>query len=135
MSKRIATWCLTVPLAALFVLAGAGKFGAAATENFEKFGYSDGFCVFIGIAEIAGGIGLLVPRLAMWAAAGLAVIMAGAVYTHIKVDIAITVPAVVGTLLTVLTALRRQHALFLSAPRPPAVGEGTQSATRERPAA
>src|SRR5688572_27843951 len=102
MSKKIATWCLTVPLAALFLLAGAGKFGAEATANFQKFGYSDGFRIFIGIAEMAGGIGLLVPGLSTWAALGLVVIMAGAVYTHVMVGINIAFPAVVGALVAVL---------------------------------
>jgi uncharacterized membrane protein YphA (DoxX/SURF4 family) len=135
MPKKIATWCLTVPLAALFLLAGAGKFGAEATANFERFGYSDAFRVFIGIAEVAGGIGLLVPRLATWAAAGLVVIMAGAVYTHVMVGIRIAFPAVVGALLAALAVLRFKDALFLASPRPPALDDGTQSATPQRPAA
>jgi putative oxidoreductase len=114
MSKTIAIWCLTIPLAALFLLAGGGKFGAEATANFQKFGYSDAFRVFIGIAEVAGGIGLLVPGLATWAGLGLVVIMAGAVYTHVMGDISIVLPAVVGALLAVLAFLRHKDASFLS---------------------
>ena len=130
MARNIAIWVLAVPLGALFVLAGAGKFGAEATANFQKFGYSDAFRVFIGIAEVAGGIGLLVPRLAAWAAWGLVAIMAGAVYTHIAVGINIAFPAVVGALLAGVGVLRHRDALLLSSPRPPALGD-----TRQRPAA
>ncbi len=119
MFHKIAVWLLTVPLVALFLLAGAGKFGAEATANFQKFGYGDAFRVFIGIVEIAGAVGLLVPRLAAWAAAGLVVIMAGAVYTHIAVGINIAFPAVTGALLAGLAFLRHSSAWRPSSLRPP----------------
>ena len=135
MYKNIATWLLTVPLAALFLLAGAGKFGAEAVANFERFGYGDAFRVFIGIAELAGAMGLLVPRLATWAAAGLVVIMAGAVYTHIAVGISIAFPAVVGVLLAALSVLRHGTALRPSSLRSPAAGAADSSGTSRRPAA
>jgi putative oxidoreductase len=123
MPKNIAIWVLTVLLALLFVAAGAGKFTADATANFQKFGYSDAFRVFIGVAEIAGGVGLLVPRLAAWAAGGLVIIMAGAVYTHIAVGINLAFPAVTGALLAVLGVLRRPDALGPSSLRSPAVSQ------------
>jgi putative oxidoreductase len=133
MYKNIGIWGLTVPLAALFLLAGAGKFGAEATANFERFGYNDAFRVFIGVAEISGAIGLLVPRLAAWAAWGLVAIMAGAVYTHIAVGISIAFPAVVGALLAVLGVLRLRSALRPSSLRSPSAGAA--DATSRRPAA
>jgi putative oxidoreductase len=135
MAKNIAIWCLAIPLAALFLLAGAGKFGADATANFQKFGYSDAFRVFIGIAEVAGGIGLLFPRVAAWAAWGLVAIMAGAVYTHVAVGINIAFPAVVGALLAGVAVLRHKDALLLSSPRPPALGDTAASRASQRPAA
>lgn len=135
MYKNIGVWVLTVPLAALFLLAGAGKFGAEATANFHKFGYGDAFRVFIGIAELAGAVGLLVPRLAAWAAWGLVLIMAGAVYTHVAVGISIAFPAVTGALLAALGILRHGNALRPSSLRSPAAGAADASATSRRPAA
>ncbi len=51
--------------------------------------YSPGFVRFLGLAEVAGGLGLILPRvtgvaplLAPVAAAGLLVIMLGAIGTH-----------------------------------------------------
>jgi uncharacterized membrane protein YphA (DoxX/SURF4 family) len=135
MPKKIAIWVLTVPLVLLFLAAGAGKFGAEATANFQKFGYSDAFRVFIGVAEIAGGVGLLVPRLAAWAAAGLVIIMAGAVYTHIAVGISIAFPAVTGALLAGLGVLRHPSALRPSSLRSADVAAKDSSETRQHPAA
>ena len=55
-----------------------------AVEGFIKYGYNDGFRVFIGTCELLGGIGLLIPRFSFWAATGLSIIMLGAAYTHIS---------------------------------------------------
>ena len=64
---------------------------------------------------MAGGIGLLIPPLATWAAVGLAIIIAGAIYTHLTN--AIPGLAMVVALFGVLIAiayLRRAQALFLA---------------------
>jgi putative oxidoreductase len=50
---------------------------------FAHWGYSDAFAIFIGIAEIGGAIGLWIPKVARLAAIGLAIVMAGAIYTHL----------------------------------------------------
>jgi len=52
---------------------------------FAHFGYSDTFGIFIGIAEVCGAIGLWIPKFARWAAGGLAIIMAGAIYTQLHI--------------------------------------------------
>ena len=41
-----------------------------AVEGFIKYGYTDGFRLFIGTCEFLGGIALLIPRLAFWAGCG-----------------------------------------------------------------
>lgn len=138
MHKRIATWVLTVPVTGLFGLAGLFKFGEEATVNFEqKFGYSDEFRIFIGIAELAGAIGVLVPRLAFWAAAGLAMIMAGAVYTHIQVGEPLAVPLVTGAFCVGIAAFRYDRALFLQAATSSGAGVGPaeRAGVGDRPAA
>lgn len=83
-AANIALWVLQALLAALFVWSGVAKLLAltGTVEGFDKIGWGQWFRYFIGAAELAGGIGLLVPRLTSLAALGLAVIMAGAVYMH-----------------------------------------------------
>ena len=48
---------------------------------FVQYGYAPWFMTFIGVSEVLGAIGLLIPRLAALAAVGLSIIMVGAVYT------------------------------------------------------
>jgi uncharacterized membrane protein YphA (DoxX/SURF4 family) len=117
--RNIAAWVIAVLLAALFAgAAGPPKILGAeqAVDGFRQMGYSDGFRLFIGFAETAGGIGLLVPRLATWAAAGLIPIMFGAVYTVVSAgQPGQAAPAVVaGILLAIVAALRRGQALGLA---------------------
>jgi uncharacterized membrane protein YphA (DoxX/SURF4 family) len=117
-SKLIAVWVICVLLAGLYVSGGIPKVGAAenAVTGFRSMGFSDGFRVFIGSAEIAGGIGLLIPLVSSWAALGLAIIMVGAAYTHfVHTPPLQALPAIVcfGLLLFVAHA-RRERALFLA---------------------
>lgn len=81
--KKIALWIVSILLAALFLFAGLSKLLAPekAKQMFAQMGYAGWFAMFIGICETLGGIGLLIPRLAGLAAAGLSIIMVGAVYT------------------------------------------------------
>jgi len=76
---------LCITLAFTFALAGIGKAFSVApmTEFFVQSGYSVAFLKFIVIAEIFGGIGLLLPWAVLPALIGLAVDMFGAVLTHI----------------------------------------------------
>ena len=85
-SKTIALWVAGGLLAALFVLAGSMKFANAeeAGEQFARFGYADWFRVLIGAVEIGAGLALLIPRSTFYAAAALGVVMAGAVFTHLR---------------------------------------------------
>jgi uncharacterized membrane protein YphA (DoxX/SURF4 family) len=76
---------LRVALAFTFALAGVGKALSFApmTEFFTQSGYSVAFLKFIVIAEIVGGIGVLLPWAIIPALIGLTVDMFGAVLTHI----------------------------------------------------
>jgi len=113
---KIATWVASGLLTALYLFAGSGKVmsNPQAVEGFAKYGYSDGFRMFIGACELSGAIGLWIPRLAFWAAAGLIVIMLGAVYTHLTNAEAPTGPAIALVLLAFVAWSRRASALFLS---------------------
>ncbi|MEV6600612.1 DoxX family protein [Actinoplanes sp. NPDC051346] len=78
-------WALQILLGLFFIVASAGPklFGeATAVQTFEDMGAGAWFRYFIGLVELAGGIGLLVPRLAGLAAVGLALLMVGAAITQ-----------------------------------------------------
>jgi putative oxidoreductase len=78
-------WGLQAILAVFFIVASAGPklLGETyAVQTFEDMGAATWFRYFIGLVELAGGIGLLVPRLAGLAAAGLALLMVGATITQ-----------------------------------------------------
>jgi uncharacterized membrane protein YphA (DoxX/SURF4 family) len=87
-TRNVITWIVSALLGVGFFLSGAAKFmqAEAAAESFKNFGLPTGMVPFIGICEIAGGIGVLVPRLAGFAALGLLLIMIGAVYNHLTHD-------------------------------------------------
>jgi putative oxidoreductase len=84
--KTIALWIVSILLAAMFLFSGGIKLlhPEQVKPMFVKYGYAAWFATFIGTCEALGALGLLIPRLAALAAAGLAIIMAGAVYTHLN---------------------------------------------------
>lgn len=84
-------WTVQVVLALLFLFAGVMKLIASLAELEQQSGMSGLFVKFIGLAEALGAIGLIAPGLAKigraltpLAAAGLVIIMLGAVVLTIK---------------------------------------------------
>lgn len=80
---RILLWICTVLLALGLGLAGVTKFTSATRwhDLFVGWGYPAWFSPVTGIAEIAGAVALLVPRLAAYGALFLAAVMIGALVT------------------------------------------------------
>lgn len=118
MSKyfNIASWIFQVLLAVLFIMMGAQKLmgEAEVTANFAKWGMPSFMLVVIGALEVAGGLGLLIPKLAGLAAAGLVGIMIGALFTHLshgEMDMA-PVPLVVLILLAFIAYVRNPLSLL-----------------------
>ncbi len=76
---------VSVLLAIAFLGAGASKLSGAEDmiANFERFGLGTVFMYFIGTCEVAGAIGLFTRNLAALAAAGLVIIMGGAIAMHL----------------------------------------------------
>lgn len=74
-------------LAAVFAIAAVPKLAGAhtATVMFSQIGAGQWLRYLVGAAELAGAMGLLIPRLAGLAAAGLAADMAGATIINIAV--------------------------------------------------
>ena len=83
--KTIGFWTPYVLFGLLFVMQGVIKLApqSAWLEMFAQWGYPDHFYLMIGVLELAGGIGLFVPRWAGYAGALLGVIMLGASATHL----------------------------------------------------
>jgi uncharacterized membrane protein YphA (DoxX/SURF4 family) len=101
-AARVGLWLLSILLAFVFVMAGLPKLQGVPghVRAFAHWGYPDWFRVVVGGAEVASAILLLVPRLAFFGALGIAVIMAGATYTHV-----VRVPAEAGRAPFTLTLL------------------------------
>jgi hypothetical protein len=99
-------WIAQGILAALFLFAGGMKLVMPAAALAAQSHLPGAFMKFIGIAEALGALGLILPglfhireRLTSLAAAGLVIIMAGAVVTTIvQHQPGAIVPAIVGAL-------------------------------------
>jgi len=108
----IALWTLQVLLGVMFVVgSGAPKlFGEAyAVQIFEDLGTGQWLRVVVGLLEVAGGIGLLVPRLAGLAASCLIALMVGATVAQLfflSEGFWFT-PVILGVLLGVVAWVRR----------------------------
>lgn len=114
--KTIVSWIIQILLAGLFVMSSLPKLtGDAETiANFERWGMPGKMYLVIGAFELLGAIGLVIPRLAGLAAAGLILIMAGALVTHLthnEMSMA-PVPLVVMILLGVVVYLRNPLKIF-----------------------
>jgi putative oxidoreductase len=83
-----ALWVLQILMGVFFVVASATpKFSGDpyAVQIFTEIGAGQWFRYLVGAIEVAGGIGLMVPRLAGPAAVGLMGLMVGAAYTQAAV--------------------------------------------------
>lgn len=106
-------WVLQILLGLFLVVASAApKFWgeAYAVQIFTEIGAGDWFRYFIGAVELAGGIGLMVPRLAGPAAAGLMALMIGAAYTQVVVldePVMAVTPVIIFVLAAVIARGRR----------------------------
>ena len=112
--KLVASWIPIVLVALPMIAGGASKLaGIPEThESFAMMGLPAWFGYFIGAAELAGGIGVLIPRLAALAAAGIIPIMIGAVYFHIAFDVPSPIPAAIIIVCCVYTIWMQHKKLF-----------------------
>lgn len=79
----VGLWVVQLLLAAEFVAAGVMKLAGSPVmvAMFSEIGAGQWFRYVVGALEVAGALGLLVPRLCGLAALGLVGVMAGAVIT------------------------------------------------------
>jgi DoxX-like protein len=101
-------WALQILLAALFLFAGGMKLILPIGELTRQSSLPGAFIRFIGVVEVLGGIGLVVPgltrirpSLTVAAAVGLVIVMAGAVVITLQTGPATAAlfPLLVGVLL------------------------------------
>jgi len=83
--KNVISWAVQIVLAAFYLLAASGKLMSRPQwiEMFRNWGFPDKFYLVIGVLELVGAIGLLIPRMVRYAAAGLTLIMIGAALTNL----------------------------------------------------
>ena len=78
-------WFLQIVSAALFLMAGSMKLSGAPlmVQMFGVIGLGQWFRYFTGAIEVVGAVALLIPSVASYAGAALAVTMVGAIITHL----------------------------------------------------
>ena len=108
--RLITLWILSGLVALAFLGAGGAKLAGAAAmvELFDKVGRGQWFRYVTGLLEVAGGVGLLIPRYAFYAAGLLAVVMVGAIIAHLTVlGTSPTAPVVLLVLSGIIAWLRK----------------------------
>lgn len=117
---NVALWIAAIVLTLAFLAAGAMKLirskeQLVAADQGWAGDFPQGVIRLIGLAELLGAVGLIVPAitgiapaLVGWAAVGLAVIMLGAIITHVRrKETSMIVPTVVLLALAVFVAWGR----------------------------
>ncbi|GAA2381767.1 hypothetical protein Cme02nite_52520 [Catellatospora methionotrophica] len=115
---NIAVWTVQILLGLFFVGVAVPKFLPffEAPPAFAEAGLGMAFIWFVGACELAGGVGLLVPRLSGAAAIGLTALMVGATVMNLWVLPGSASNAVMsGTLAVVFALLARYRAPYTRA--------------------
>jgi uncharacterized membrane protein YphA (DoxX/SURF4 family) len=106
-ATNIALWIAQALLAALFAFVAAPKLlgDPTAVASFNSIGFGQWFRYLTGACELAGAIGLLIPRLSGLAALGLVGLMVGATLTNLFLLPGMAPVAIVTVLLGVVFGL------------------------------
>jgi len=85
MTRRDAAARARFLIAMIFLASGGAKLFPLAFEvaAFARWGYPSWFMTLTGVLEVAGAIGVLIPRLSALASLALAALMVGALGTHL----------------------------------------------------
>ena len=89
---KISQWTLKIISALMIFLFGLNK--VMSVESWANWGYSLNFMLFIGVMEILGAVGLLIPKLSSFAALGLSIIVIGAAFAHLRRDFSPLMPVI-----------------------------------------
>ena len=119
--SSVALWVVQVVLAALFLFAGVVKLALPLQQLQRPVALPGLFLRFIGVAEVAGALGLLLPGLLkIWragtplAATGLVAIMTGAVVLSLEAGMVAgaSIPLIVGALAATIALGRHEWSPF-----------------------
>jgi putative oxidoreductase len=114
---NITLWVLQILLAIFMIVASAAPklIGhESAAEGFDVIGWGDWFMYFIGAVELAGGIGLLIPRLSGLASIGLSLLMVGAaIFNVTTLDFPVVTPLILLVLFVFIAWGRRDQTRLL----------------------
>src|SRR5215212_1361976 len=106
---RAALWTIQILLALLFLFAGSMKLIAPIETLTAQSPLPGAFLRFIGVAEVLGALGLILPglvhiqpNLTPLAAAGLLIIMIGATWMTLPIGAMALMPFVTGALASVV---------------------------------
>jgi uncharacterized membrane protein YphA (DoxX/SURF4 family) len=84
--RKVAVWAVTIFVAALMLLTGSSKLVQPAfwqQQFVNGWGLPAWLATIIGLAEMAGGLLILMPRRAVYGGAIIALVMIGASGTHV----------------------------------------------------
>src|SRR5262245_58438968 len=85
--RSAAIWAGAVILALAFIAVGLSKFAGASalrwSQRFGQWGYPASAVYVVGVLEILGGLGVLIPRSRRAASLTLGALMTGALCTHL----------------------------------------------------
>lgn len=82
---RIAGWIVVWATSVFFIQSGIEKLAGLGqmTDKFHDLGYPDWFLIVVGLFEVMGAVLLAAPRLTLYAAAALSVLMTGAIISEV----------------------------------------------------
>ncbi|MBO0827893.1 MAG: DoxX family protein [Streptosporangiales bacterium] len=118
---NVVLWVAQIALAAVFVFVSAPKLlgDPTAVATFHVIGFGQWFRYLTGACELAGAIGLLIPRLSGLAATALVGLMIGATLTNLflvpGMQAAAAVTVLLGVVFAVIAWLRRDRTVALAA--------------------
>lgn len=115
MVNKYGLWVAITLVALMLLGAGGAKLAGVPMvhQSFALLGLPVWFGYFIGACEVAGAIGLFIRPLSALAAAGISIIMLGALYFHAtNPPLAAGIPALLILLLSVYVFTRRRADLF-----------------------
>lgn len=82
---KYVVWLGMALVSAVMVMGGILKLSGDPTvlKSFSDLGLPSWFGTFVGVAELAGAVGLWLRSTSFWAALGISLVMIGAIYYHI----------------------------------------------------
>ncbi len=117
-TRNITAWIIAGLLAVAFLGSAITKLLGQEmhVQNFQRWGIPLAFMYVIGVLELLGAVGVLIPKLRALAGLGLGLLMIGAVGTHVVFGewAMVPPPFVLMVLAFVLFALRKDEPNLLS---------------------